>query len=145
MVPHVLVVEDHPLYRNTFCQLLHSCVPHVHIVTAADGSSALQYTQQQSFDLLIVDYQLPTISGGDIIRRWRSRAVAMGQALPPIVLMSSQPDVAVFARSLGVAAFLPKPADAEAIEHVVVPLLTMRSAAVGTGSTRLWRVQPRQT
>ncbi|NJN15032.1 MAG: response regulator [Oscillochloris sp.] len=92
--------------------------------------------------MIILDYQLPTISGSDVIRQLRAWAEQSGQTLPSIVLTSSQPDVAVFARALRVAAFLPKPVLGEQIEQVIEPLL-LRSVAEPALQPKLWRLQPR--
>jgi CheY-like chemotaxis protein len=78
---------------------------------------------QQTWDLIILDYQLPTLSGTDLARHLRTRAQAAGQVLPPLVLMSTQPDAATFARASGAVAFLPKPVDADMLRTALTPLL----------------------
>jgi CheY-like chemotaxis protein len=120
---NILVVDDHQLYRDTFCELLQSCFGDIQIVAVDDGSRAISLTDRIPFDLLILDYQLRTISGGDVIRRLRARAQTTGYRMPPVILMSSQPDIAVFARSLGAAAFLPKPIGADDLRAAVGPVI----------------------
>jgi CheY-like chemotaxis protein len=141
-VPRILVVDDHPHYLAILRQMLEVCIPRARVTTAGDGSSALRLFGQQRFDLILVDYQLQTLSGSDIIRQIRARASADGIPLPPVVLMSSQPDAAVFARTLGVAAFLPKPILSDDIEATIAPLLSRRGTEP-LGSGRLWRIQQR--
>lgn len=119
----VLVVEDTRLYREAFCELLAYCFPNVRITAVEDASTALNITRQEDFDIIILDYHLPSITGGDVVRHLRRRAQTTDFRLPPIVLMSTQPDVAVFARSMGAAAFLGKPAMAEDMLAVIGPLL----------------------
>src|SRR5262245_26235124 len=109
MSPNFLVVDDHQLYRSTFCALLQVCCPDAQVVEAADASQALALFPQYPWDAIILDYQLPTLSGGDLARHLRARAHAQGRALPPLLLMSTQPDAATFARAIGARAFLPKP------------------------------------
>ncbi len=123
MASPVLVVDDHQIYREIFCTLLSDCFPQIRISTAADGSTALSMSQEIPFALLVIDYQLPTINGGDVIRHLRARSRAAGIVMPPVVLMSSQPDVACFVRTLGASAFLPKPTTPEQISTVLGPLL----------------------
>jgi CheY-like chemotaxis protein len=124
MPPTILVVDDHPLYLSTVCQMLELYIPQVSIRRAANGSTALRLVQEQAFDLLILDYQLQTTTGTDLVRQLRARAAGAGRPLPPVVIMSSQPDVAIFARAVGAEAFLPKPLHEEQITTTIVPLLS---------------------
>ena len=123
MNPSILVVDDNQHYRTTFCTLLQLCWPTAQLVEAADASQALTVFPQQTWDLIILDYQLPTLSGTDLARHLRTRAHAQGQVLPPLVLMSTQPDAATFARASGAVAFLPKPVDADMLRTALTPLM----------------------
>src|SRR3954452_10519247 len=123
MRPSILVVDDNQLYRTAFCQLVRLCWPSAQIVEAADASQALTLFPQQAWDLIILDYQLPTLSGTDLARHLRTRAHAQNRALPPLVLMSTQPDAATFARASGAVAFLSKPVDAAMLHTALTPLL----------------------
>jgi CheY-like chemotaxis protein len=120
MSPTILVVDDHELYRSTFCALLQMCWPDAQIVEAADASQALALFPLHRWDVIVLDYQLPTLSGGDLARHLRSRASARGVPLAPLVVMSSQPDVAAFTRAIGAAAFLPKPVDMAELRTTLV-------------------------
>jgi CheY-like chemotaxis protein len=123
MPTNILVVDDHPLYRESFCALLQACFSDLQLVTVEDGSRALSLTHQIPFDLLIVDYHLPGISGGDVVRYLRTRARTTGHLIPPIILMSAHPDIAVFARSLGVVGFLHKPVERSELCTVISPIV----------------------
>jgi CheY-like chemotaxis protein len=123
MCPTILVVDDNQLYRSSFCSLLQACWPDATVATAADGSEALALLPQRPWDAILLDYQLPTISGGDLVRRMRARAQASGMPLAPVVLMSSQPDVACFTRALGAVAFLPKPVALAELQAALAPYL----------------------
>jgi CheY-like chemotaxis protein len=142
MGANVLVVDDNRLYRETFCTLLLSCYPRLRLTPVEDGCTALTLAAQASFDLIILDYQLQTLSGGDVARRLRSRAAAAGTATPPIILMSSHPDVAVFARTIGANAFLTKPVLTADIEAVIGPFLPPPDRRRGDTGRLLWRVRP---
>ena len=123
MDPSILVVDDNQLYRTAFCRLVQLCWPAAQIGEAADASQALALFPQQTWDLIVLDYQLPTLSGTDLARHLRTRAQAQGRALPPLVLMSTQPDAATFARSIGAVTFLPKPVDIATLRTALTPLL----------------------
>lgn len=123
MSPYILVVEDTQRYRESFCKLLRLCFPTVHIMDAEDGTTALSMTRLIRFDLLIIDYYLRALSGGDVVRHLRQRANATQVPVPPIIVMSTQPDVAIFTRTMGANAFLSKPARAEEVIATVGPFL----------------------
>lgn len=122
-----LVVDDSQLYRTTFCMLLQSCWPDAQIGEAVDGSSALAMVAQQPWDAILLDYQLPTLSGGELIRLMRARVGSQGKQLAPLVLMSSQPDVAYFTRALGAVAFLPKPVGLAELRTTLAPYVHNRA------------------
>jgi CheY-like chemotaxis protein len=123
MDPSILVVDDNQLYRTAFCRLVQLCWPAAQIGEAADASQALALFPQRAWDLIFLDYQLPTLSGTDLARHLRTRAQAQGRALPPLILMSTQPDAATFARSIGAVTFLPKPVDLATLRTALSPLL----------------------
>ncbi len=134
---NILVVDDHPLYRDAFCTLLQSARPALQVIPIETGSQALSLTARIPFDLLILDYYLKSMSGGDIIRHLRGRAAGSDWRMPPVILVSSQPEVAVFARTLGAAAFLAKPVDADALRaalDAVLPSAPEQALALGGAS-----------
>lgn len=122
MSTRVLVVDDNRLYRESFCAILAFCFAEVAIEAVEDVSSALRLLSEQPFDLLITDYQLKAYSGTQLIRQVRQHAANIGTPALPIVLMSTNPDMDVFARTLGVP-FLHKPVDPEILVATLTPLL----------------------
>lgn len=77
----VLVVEDNDLNRKLFCDLLRA-----HDYAAepvADGREALAAAQAQSPDLIIMDIQMPHVSGLDLIH-----ALKKDDALKAIPIMA---------------------------------------------------------
>jgi len=66
----VLVVEDNDLNRKLFCDLLRA---HDYVAEpVADGREALAAAQAQSPDLIIMDIQMPHVSGLDLISALKS-------------------------------------------------------------------------
>lgn len=62
----VLVVEDNELNMRLFCDLLDAFGYVAH--KCRDGLKALEIARQESPDLIIMDIQLPEVSGLDITR-----------------------------------------------------------------------------
>jgi PAS domain S-box-containing protein len=73
----VLCVEDNPVNLLLVCELL-ALRPAVQLRTAVDGQSALAAAQLQRPDLLLLDLQLPDISGRDVLRQLRSMPSMQG-------------------------------------------------------------------
>ena len=128
MSTHILVVDDSPLYLESFCNLFQSCFPQVTITTAEDATTALSMTRLIAFDLIIIDYRLQSLTGGDVVRHLRRRSKATGILPPPIVLMSSLPDAAIYARTMRAVGFLHKPIFEEELLALVGPLLEQHAA-----------------
>ncbi|MER0122717.1 response regulator transcription factor [Streptococcus sp. ZJ93] len=65
----ILVVEDDATINQVICEFLKE---HGYQVKAAvDGREALDYFAQDSFDLILLDIMLPTISGLDVLKEIR--------------------------------------------------------------------------
>ena len=81
-----LVVEDNPVNRLVTCGYLKHLG--VSTVTVEDGESALEQVQQEPFDLVIMDVQLPDLDGLETTRRIRAGESA-GQHLPIVALTAN--------------------------------------------------------
>lgn len=75
------------------------------VVTALDGSAALKLVAKESFDLLILDVMLPSVSGFDVLRRLRETL-----SVPVIMLTARGEDNdRIFGFELGADDYLSKP------------------------------------
>lgn len=140
MPTNILVVDDNPTFRECFCALLSVTFRQLQIVPAGDATAAMRIFQQMPFDLLITDYQLNARSGTQLIRHIKQLPGDACNPHIPMVLMSTNPDIGVFARTLQVA-FLHKPTDSATLRTVVGPLIPQ--ARTNTGIL-LRRPQPDQ-
>ena len=80
----VLLVEDQEVNR-TFVQRLLERQGH-RIVPAADGLMALELLERDSYDLMLLDIQMPGMGGEEVLARLRQREQASGLHLPVIAL-----------------------------------------------------------
>jgi DNA-binding response OmpR family regulator len=69
MTRHVLVIEDHEDIRNLVA--LHLRDMHCHVTLAQDGPGGLKHAKDRSYDLMVLDWMLPGISGIDICHEMR--------------------------------------------------------------------------
>lgn len=65
----VLLADDHPVVRNGIRQLLEEAPDLAVIGEAADGATALQLVEGLAPDVLLLDMELPIVSGVEVARR----------------------------------------------------------------------------
>ena len=102
--PRVLLIEDDEHAVHTFTWALHS--EGLHVTSSCTGRQGLDTARRSTFNLLLVDLQLPDMSGLDVLRSLR----ADGAASPSIVVSGHAPVPAVVeAMKLGAFTVLEKP------------------------------------
>jgi CheY-like chemotaxis protein len=92
---------------------------HGHAVeTAHDGSKALEISQAQAFDVILLDIGLPSIDGYEVARRIRSRGAG---SAPRLVGISGYGFEADRRRAMdaGFDAYLVKPVDPQILERLL--------------------------
>lgn len=104
----VLLAEDNPLNQQIATELLTGAGATV--TTANDGKTAVELAQREHFDVILMDMQMPDISGLDVVR--------ILKALPgwdgtPVVAMTAHAMEAERQRCLdaGMVDFITKPID----------------------------------
>ncbi|GAB2920528.1 response regulator [Rheinheimera gaetbuli] len=115
-LPQLLVVDDNPT-NLAFVKVLLQSQP-VDLATAASGQDALQLCRQQRFDIILLDIQLPDISGIDVALELRQLA---GYQQVPILAFTAhalEQEVATFKRS-GMNDVILKPLDAGKLEQIM--------------------------
>ena len=66
----VLIIEDNPLNMKLFSAII--AAQGYHVLHATDGSQGLDLAHQEHPDLIIIDVQLPDMSGLDLTRRLKA-------------------------------------------------------------------------
>lgn len=69
----VVVVDDLPYVRDALAALLRSA--HYDVVAVESGPAALAALQEAAADLLLTDLYMPDMTGWDLVRAVRSRAL----------------------------------------------------------------------
>ena len=87
--PSVLVVEDDPFNLRLLIALLERL--DCRVVAATDGHEALELLEEASYDLILMDIQLPGHSGDAITRRVRMSSVSGCNAHVPIIALTAYP------------------------------------------------------
>ncbi|MCB9738798.1 MAG: response regulator [Deltaproteobacteria bacterium] len=127
----VLLVDDSEVNRKVGVRLLER---RGHRVTVArDGEEALATLAGESFDLVLMDLQMPGLDGFETTHEIRAREAALGVDPTPVVAMTADALVGTRDRCLaqGMDGYLTKPVEAAALFAVVESVEASRSPAGG--------------
>ncbi|WP_395703025.1 ATP-binding protein [Aquabacterium sp.] len=115
----VLIVEDDPVNQTIVGAMLAQAGFHTEV--AADGTQALQRCTDQSFDVLLMDWQMPDMDGIEVTRRLRAGAAGERGRTVPVVALTANAFAEDRAACLaaGMNDFLSKPVVAEDLVAVV--------------------------
>jgi signal transduction histidine kinase/ActR/RegA family two-component response regulator len=115
----VLVVEDDAVNRLTADKV----VKHLghEVVAAVDGQKALEVLRGRSFDLILMDVQLPVMDGVEATKRIRSGEAGERHRRIPIIAMTAYAMVGDKEKFLaaGMDGYLAKPVDVEGLRTVL--------------------------
>lgn len=116
----VLVVDDSLLYRDLLVN--HVLTPHGYVpLTASDGESGLHTALQEQPDLIILDMQMPGMTGLQMLEALHAR----GSEIPVILMtLHGSEELAVHAFRMGIRDYVVKPFDIEEMLAAIDRALT---------------------
>lgn len=123
----VLVVEDDPVNNIVLTRMLEKANVSVH--AADNGEKALKALQQQKFDVLLLDIQLPDMSGIQVAQAVRSQAAYAVNAKTPIIAITAYAgsgDKEYFLAA-GMDAYLSKPLEHKKLVEVLTRIFSPKS------------------
>lgn len=109
----ILIADDDPAIRELLTQILSDDYD---VAEAINGEQALEGIQSGKYDLILLDFQLPGMTGIDVLKQLRDR-----QGELPVILVTGHgsPNVAIQASSLGVYGFVSKPFDIDYLLQLI--------------------------
>ena len=117
-----LVVDDFSTMRRIVKNLLHD-LGYPNVTEADDGKTALPMLQAGSFDFLISDWNMPGMSGLDLIKAVRSDAKL--SKLPVLMLTAeAKREQIIEAAQAGVNGYVIKPFTAETLKEKLDKILS---------------------
>jgi two-component system, sensor histidine kinase RpfC len=123
---HILVAEDNPTNQRVIVGILERAGHRVKVV--GDGEQALDILENERFDVVIMDLNMPELGGLDAARAYRF--IDPGATQVPIIMLSA--DVTSEAmkecEEAGIDAFLPKPVEARRLLDTIASLIAKRTA-----------------
>ena len=127
--PTVLVVEDEPAQREVLSYNLEA--EGFRVSRAEDGEQALLLAEEESPDIIVLDWMLPNVSGIEVCRRLKSRPETRAV---PVIMLSARAEEVDRVRGLETGAddYVVKPYSVvELMARVRAQLRRTRPASVG--------------
>jgi CheY-like chemotaxis protein/HPt (histidine-containing phosphotransfer) domain-containing protein len=111
----ILVAEDNPINQKIAVRILEKKGFHVDAVDS--GLDAISAVQNDSYDIVLMDCQMPEMDGYETTRRIRAWEVAAGEVPLPIVAVTANALKGDRERCIqvGMNDYLPKPVDTEVL------------------------------
>ncbi len=132
---NVLIAEDSRVNRMILEEMLRS--HDMHVITAEDGDKALEMFEHSSFDIAIVDMQMPNVGGLDVIREYNA-GYGMFRKIPFIVLTANVSiDAKKECERAGAAAYMKKPVDEEELLQLIYRFTGARDEQDGTQAEQI--------
>lgn len=133
----ILVVDDATFIRDLVKRAMRQMVPDAEIFEAMDGARAQALIKQQTPDLILSDWEMPELSGEDLLKWVRAQPHL---ASTPFIMITSRGDRnnVIAAVQAGVSDYISKPFTAEELSRKVHRQLKRigyepKSAAAKTG------------
>jgi len=118
---HILIADDHPLFRDALRRAVQQCVPQAMLHEAEDvaGLLALIEAHPQA-ELLLMDLNMPGAQGFSALVHVRAAWPTL-----PVLMVSAQEDPALMGRAIGHGAvgFIPKSASIARIGEAIACVL----------------------
>lgn len=115
-LPRLLVVDDNQT-NLAFVKILFKDQS-VQLFTASCGAEALKYCQQQQFDAILLDIQLPDISGTDVARQLRQLTSYQHTPILAFTAHALKEEVSAF-KQAGMDDVIIKPLEAAKLEQIL--------------------------
>jgi len=112
----VLIADDHPVVRHGLKQILASESKLSVVGEAKNGNEALEMARQLDWDVAVVDYSMPGMSGLELLKQFKRE-----HPNRPILILSMYPEEVHATRVLkaGAAGYLNKASACEELAHAI--------------------------
>ncbi len=121
---HILVVEDDE-FSQQLIELYLRKAGFSELTVAADGRQALDLAKERTFDLVLLDLNLPRIGGAEVLRRLKKEGFLTDTPVIVISSIANMEDI-VHCMDLGAEDYLPKPFNVRLLEGRVSACLEKR-------------------
>ena len=120
----VLVAEDSEINRYVFMNMFE--LLGVQARYAESGPAALELLGKERFDLLILDIQMPGMSGLEVISHYHESTALPDRAPVVVITGDATADIRAECEQLGVRSFLAKPVGLDRLRQVIAEFISDR-------------------
>lgn len=126
LAPRILLIEDNELISRWMFAQLGKLGYHIHALESAE--LALQYLRQEAVDLLLLDINLPGMSGIELLKQLRQDHSLLAL---PIIMVTAEEDVGQIVTALqnGANDYIIKPLNPEVADARIRTQLTLKHYA----------------
>lgn len=118
----ILVVEDSPTMRMYIAFALKK-IPNVQVLEACDGMEAMKKLSEGGIDLVILDVNMPLMSGFEVLKKIRNDPEMKDL---PVVMCTTEADSREEGEKLGANAYLSKPVQHADLNEAVKKYLEIK-------------------
>jgi serine/threonine protein kinase len=122
----VLIADDSVVARRVLRTMLSNLGVRA-FTEASNGEQAARLLDSDSYDLVVTDYEMPCMDGGELVKRIRQHPA---HRCVPVLMVSSATELASMAgvEEAGVSALCDKSSDPEAIGRIIQRIMNWSSA-----------------
>jgi DNA-binding NarL/FixJ family response regulator len=95
----IVIADDHPIFRSGLRLEIETDPAFLVIGEADDGVSALRLIEEKSPDIVVLDVNMPELSGFDVLAQIRGRGLSA-----KVIMMTMHKDEAMFSKALALGA-----------------------------------------
>lgn len=119
-MPKILCVDDHEDSRNVIAALLMAADPRYEVDLAASADAAMGLIDERSYDVYVLDYMMPEMTGVELCR-W----IRQADRRAPIVFLSAldRPTDKLIAIEAGASEYLTKPNELFMLQEIIPKLI----------------------
>lgn len=130
----ILLVDDHAIVRVGLKQMLTDAFEQLDVTEVGTGQEALAKVQEGSWDLVILDINLPDTNGLDVLKKLKALRTGL-----PVVVLSFHPEEQYAVRALksGASAYVTKDTAPQELATAIKTVLAGRQYVTATLAERL--------
>ena len=132
-----LVVDDSTFMRRLIVTVLKGFGAR-HIIEAQNGLSALDAMRANNVDIAIIDWEMPEMSGFEVLKAVQSGGAAFGAVRIILLTAHTQESRVLSAMRTGAAGFLCKPVSARRLYDGIVTCVLGHTAISGDKADRAY-------
>jgi PAS domain S-box-containing protein len=125
-MPRILVVDDKPANLMAIEALVEHLIPECEVITAQSGFEALESVEKQMPDTILLDVQMPVMSGYEVCRKLKSAEKTRHIPIIMVTAIETDTQSRIKGLEIGADAFIAKPIDEEELAAQINVMLRIR-------------------